>query len=116
VLLHIELDAIVYLGRPVGELSGQGQDHADLERLLGVRGGGREYGGKGAQGELYCLTHESPPKSMMPKSGYRFSENIMLQQDLMGGAYRRAPARGNPPGVKSCRLGKRPGTTRINPP
>ena len=59
VLLHVELDAVVDLGARIGELSGKGHDHADLDAALSQGGcGGKQRGGEaGKPGR--CASHGS---------------------------------------------------------
>src|SRR5262249_62166731 len=72
VLLHVELDAVVHLGGGIGELSGIGEDHANLDRLLGVRGcdGENGCGNIGKCNESF--SHGCPPLER-PRPTTRFN-------------------------------------------
>src|SRR5689334_15742656 len=57
--LHVLQDAVVDLSAAVGELSGIGHHHADLDGVLRARGGGREQ--RGGKAGNHGTGHGIPP-------------------------------------------------------
>ena len=61
VLLDVKLDAVVELGRGVGELAGIGQNYSDFHRVLRMARGRRDAGGESEDTREQKTLHFGPP-------------------------------------------------------